>query len=83
MLNIAKHLLHLTQIEFGFEDTKPTADEIFASQQFFKILKTFQDSYFNELHSYQTLDFHDEYDAMTDDEDIDDYGEKSIFGISK
>ena len=75
LLNIAKHLLYLTQMEFAFEDTKPSADEIFASQQLFKILKTFKDSYFNELHSYQTLDFHDEYDAMTDEEESTDEDE--------
>ena len=47
-----------------------------------KILKTFKHSYFNELHSYQILDFHDEYDVMTneeestdEEEDIDDYDE--------
>jgi hypothetical protein len=67
LVNIAKHLLHLTQMEFGFEDTIPNADEVFASQQLFKILKTFEDSYFNELHTYQTLDFHYEYDEMTDE----------------
>ncbi len=54
-------------MEFGFEDTIPNADEVFASQQLFKILKTFEDSYFNELHTYQTLDFHYEYDEMTDE----------------
>jgi len=32
LLNIAKYLLHLAQMEFGFEDTIPNADEIFASQ---------------------------------------------------
>ncbi len=69
LVNIAKHLLHLAQTEFGFEDTIPNADEVFASQQLFKLLKTFENSYFNELHSYQTLDFHDEYDEMTDEGD--------------
>ncbi|CAF4208757.1 unnamed protein product [Rotaria sp. Silwood2] len=53
----------------GFEDTIPTADETFASQQLFKILKAFDNSYFNELHAYQTLDFHDEYDEITDEEE--------------
>lgn len=77
LVNIAKHLLHLTQMEFGFEDTTPNADEVFASQQLFKILKTFEDSYFNELHTYQTLDFHDEYDEMTDEEESTDEDESN------
>ena len=68
LVNIAKHLLHLAQMEFGFENSSTSGDEIFASQQLFKILKTFKDSYFNELYTYETLDFHDEHDAMTDEE---------------
>ena len=46
-----------------------TDDEIFASQQLFQILKTFKDNYFNELNVYETLDFPDEYDETTDEED--------------
>ncbi|CAF0942872.1 unnamed protein product [Didymodactylos carnosus] len=76
LLNMAKHL-HLTQMEFGFEDTIPSADEIFASQQLFKILKTFEDSGFSELRTYQTLDFHDEYDEMTDKEESTDEEESN------
>ena len=81
-------------MEFGFEDIIPSADEIFASQQLFKILKTFKDSDFNELHTYQTRDFHAEYDEITekeestDDEEsndeqenIDDYDENQSLEI--
>jgi hypothetical protein len=64
-------------MEFGFEDTILNADEVFASQQLFKIFKTFEDSYFNELHAYQTLDFHDEYDEMTDEEESTDEDESN------
>ncbi|CAF5153000.1 unnamed protein product, partial [Rotaria sp. Silwood1] len=35
----------------------------------FEILKTFKDGYFHELYTYQSLDFHDEYDETTDEED--------------
>ena len=35
----------------------------------FQILKTFKDNYFNELNVYETLDFPDEYDETTDEED--------------
>ena len=72
LVNIAKHLLHLTQMEFHFESSTISEDEVLASQQLFEILKTFKDNYFNELHTYQSLDFHDEYDEMTDGEDSSD-----------
>jgi hypothetical protein len=49
LLNIAKHLLHLAQTEYGYENSVITADEIFASKQLFEILKSFKDSYFSEL----------------------------------
>ncbi|CAF1434446.1 unnamed protein product [Rotaria sp. Silwood1] len=68
LVNIAKHL-HLTQLEFCSEDSPTSADETFASQQLFEILKTFEDGYFHELYTYQSLDFHDEYDETTDEED--------------
>jgi hypothetical protein len=38
----------------------------------FEILKSFKDSYFNELYSYDTLEFEDEFDEMTDEEEDDD-----------
>jgi len=69
LVNIAKHLLHLTQMEFHFENSTTSEDEVLASQQLFEILRTFKDSYFNELHTYESLDFHDEYDEMTDEGD--------------
>ncbi len=69
LVNIAKHLLHLTQTEFYFQNSTTSEDEVSASKQLFEILKTFKDSYFNELHTYESLDFHDEYDETTDEED--------------
>ncbi|CAF4673608.1 unnamed protein product, partial [Rotaria sp. Silwood2] len=54
-----------------------TADEIFASQQLFEILKTFKDSYFNELYTYQSLDFHDKYDEVSDEENRADENEST------
>jgi hypothetical protein len=62
LLNIAKHLLHLAQTEYRYDNSVITTDEIFASKQLFEILKSFKDSYFNELHTYDTLEFADEYD---------------------
>ncbi|CAF5008561.1 unnamed protein product, partial [Rotaria sp. Silwood1] len=69
LVNNAKHL-HLTQLEFCSEDSPTSADETFASQQLFEILKTFEDGYFHELYTYQSLDFHDEYDETTDEEEL-------------
>ncbi|CAF3859532.1 unnamed protein product, partial [Rotaria sordida] len=87
LINIAKHLLHLTQLEFCSEDSPTSADEIFVSQQLFEILKTFKDGYFHELYTYQSLDFHDEYDEITDEEEstneenIGDYDENESLEI--
>ena len=78
LLNIAKHLLYLAETEYTSENSATTADEIFAAERLFEILKSFKDSYFNELYSYDTLEFEDEFDEMTDEEDgdeIDDYNE--------
>ncbi|CAF1323221.1 unnamed protein product [Didymodactylos carnosus] len=77
LVNIAKHLLHLTKMEFGSEDSTTSADEIFASQQLFEILKSFKDSCFSESYTDQTLDFHDEYDEIMDEEDITDEEESN------
>ncbi|CAF1102379.1 unnamed protein product [Didymodactylos carnosus] len=77
LVNIAKHLLYLTQSEFDFKYSTPSDDEIYASQQLFKILKSFKDSYFNELYTYESLDFNDEYDKTTDEEDTTDEEESS------
>ncbi|CAF1142109.1 unnamed protein product [Rotaria sordida] len=77
LVKIAKHLLYLTQSEFGFEDSTPNDNGIFASQQLFKILKSFKDSYFNELYTYQSLEFDDEYNETTDEKDTTDEEESA------
>ncbi|CAF4365939.1 unnamed protein product, partial [Rotaria sordida] len=69
LVNIVEHLLHLTKAEFSSEaKTTTTSDEIFASQQLFEILKAFKHSCFNELHTYDSLEFEDEYDNMMDED---------------
>jgi len=80
LVNIVKHLLHLTQSEFYFDSSPTSADEIFAAQQLFEILKSYENSHFSELDTYETLDADDEYDEMIDEENgtdeeehIDDY----------
>ncbi|CAF1264499.1 unnamed protein product [Rotaria magnacalcarata] len=67
------HLLYLTEREFSDENSGTSADEIAASEQLFEVLKSFKDSHFSVLDVYQTLDFGDEYDETTDEEEtIDD-----------
>ncbi|CAM4830293.1 unnamed protein product [Rotaria magnacalcarata] len=77
LVNIAKHLLHLTQMQFQLENSTTTEDEILASQQLLEILKAFKDAHFNELYIYQTLDFSDEYDEMMNGEDSNDEEEST------
>ncbi|CAF1149790.1 unnamed protein product [Rotaria sordida] len=72
LLNIAKHLVYLTQTEYGYEYSAITTDEICASKQLFEVLKSFKDSYSSEIHTYDTLELADEYDELTDDEETDD-----------
>ena len=77
--NIAKHLLYLAKNEYGSENSATTTDEIFTAERLFEVLKSFKNSYFNELYTYDTLEFNDEYDEVTDEEEsddkIDDYSE--------
>jgi hypothetical protein len=56
-------------MELHFQNSTTSEDEVLASQQLFEILKTFKDSYSNELHTYESLDFHDEYDEIADEGD--------------
>ncbi|CAF3943808.1 unnamed protein product [Rotaria sp. Silwood1] len=85
LLNIAKHLLHLAKGEYGFENSATTTDEIFAAEQLFEVLKSFKDSYFSQLYTYDTLEFEDEYDEITsedeNDDEIDDYDEHGHFNL--
>jgi len=71
LVNIAKHLLYLAQTEFGSGNSAITTDEIVIAQRLFEVLKSFKDSYFNELYTYDTLEFDDEYDEMSDEEESD------------
>ena len=77
--NIAKHLLYLAENEYGYENSATTTDEIFIAERLFEILKSFKNSYFNEIYTYDTLEFDDEYDEVTNEEKsdgkIDDYNE--------
>ncbi|CAF0878160.1 unnamed protein product [Rotaria sordida] len=72
LLNIAKHLLRLTQTKYGSENSATTTDEIFVAERLFQVLKSFKGSYFSELYTYDTLEFEDEYDEMTDAEESND-----------
>ena len=68
LLNIAKHLVFITEKSFPHETSQTSANEIAAAEQLFEVLKSFKDSHFSELDAYQTLDFHDEYDEISEEE---------------
>ena len=68
LFNIAKHLVFLTEKSFPHETSQTSANEISAAEQLFELLKSFKDSHFSELDSYETLDFPDEYDEIFEDE---------------
>lgn len=63
------HLLYLTKREFSDENSRTSANEIAASEQLFEVLKSYKDSHFSEIDVYQTLDFDDEYDEITGEEE--------------
>ena len=83
--NVAKHLLSLTEAEYGLATSVISVDETFISQQLFEVLKSFKDCHFNELYSYETLEFDDEFHDITDEnesnEDIDDYAKNEQIDI--
>jgi hypothetical protein len=57
LLNIAKHLLHLTENEYRSGNFATTANEIFAAKRLFKVLKSFKDSDLSELYTYELASF--------------------------
>ena len=71
LVNVAKHLVHLAENSFGSANDITTSDEMFAAQQLFEILNSYRNSSFNELYSYETLDFNDEFDDLSDEEGSD------------
>ena len=50
LLNITKHILYLVENEYDFENSPTTADEIFAAERLFQVLKSFKDTCFSELY---------------------------------
>ena len=68
LVNVANYLVHLAENNFGSANDITTSDKIFAAQQLFEILKSYRSSCFNELYSYETLDFSDEFDDLSDEE---------------
>ncbi|CAF1661434.1 unnamed protein product, partial [Adineta ricciae] len=71
LVNITKYLLYLAQTAFGPGSSATITDEIVVGERFFEVLKSFKDSYFNELYTYDTLELDDEYDEMSDEEESD------------
>jgi len=72
LVNIAKHLYHLTQQEYGLPDATTSDVDIIAAEQLFQVLKAFENSRFNELYTYQSLEFSDEFDENHDSEESND-----------
>ncbi|CAF3310185.1 unnamed protein product [Rotaria sp. Silwood2] len=72
LLNIAKHLLYLAETEYTPENSATTTDEVLAAERLFEVLKSFKDSYFNEMYSYDTLEFEEEFDEIADEDKNDD-----------
>jgi hypothetical protein len=85
LINITEYLLYLVKAECGSGNSETTTDEVFLAKRLFEILKSFKDNYFNEMFTYETLEFDDEYDEMTNeedsDDDADDYDENEHFDI--
>ena len=69
--NIVKRL-YLAPIQYESENSATITDEILTAELFFKVLKSFKDSDFSELYSYDTLEFDDEYEEMSNIEESDD-----------
>ena len=68
LLNVANYLVHLAENNFRSANDITTSNAMFAAQQLFEILKSYRNSYFNELYSYETLDFSDEFDDLSNEE---------------
>src|SRR5438045_958414 len=88
LLNIAKHLLYLTQSEYRSDSSTTVIGEIIAAERLFEVLKSFKNSTFSEVYTYDTLEFGDEYDEITDegendDDDDDDYDENEQSDLKK
>jgi hypothetical protein len=77
LVNITKHLYHLAQQEYGLSNATTSDIEILAARQLFQVLKTFENSYFNELDTYQSLEFSDEYDENHDSEESNDENDEN------
>ena len=72
LVNITEHLHHLAREEYGLSNATTSDIEIRAARQLFQVLKTFENSHFNELYTYQSLEFSDEFDENFDSEESSD-----------
>jgi len=78
LVNITKHLYQLAQKEYGLPNETTSDVEMHAAEQLFHVLKAFENSHFNELSTYQSLDFDDEFDENPDSEESNDENETSF-----
>ena len=77
LVNITKHLYHLAQQEYGLYNATTSENETLAAQQLFQVLKSFEDSCFNDLYTYQSLEFNDEFDEDHDSEESNDENDEN------
>ncbi len=45
---------------------------MFVTQQLFEVLQAYRNSYLSEFHAYETIDFNNEYDSMSNEEESND-----------
>lgn len=78
LVNIVKHLYNLAEQEYGLPSATTSDIEILAAQQLFQVLKAFENNYFSELYTYQSLEFNDEFDENHDSEQSSDENDESF-----
>ena len=77
LVNITKHLYHLVQQEYGSSNATTSENETLATQQLFQVLMSFENNCFNELYTYQSLEFNDEFDEDHDSEESNDENDEN------
>ena len=72
LVNITEHLYHLAQQKYGLSNATTSENKTLVARQLFQVLKTFGNSCFNELYTYQSLEFNDEFDEHHESDESND-----------
>ena len=75
LVNAAKQLLYVVENIFGSENDVTSFNERFAAQQLFEILNSYRNSYCSKLYGYETLDFNDGFNDLSDERDQSEFQE--------